>query len=83
MKYSQTFKMTTGHWNPGYENIVSNFVKSKDQYQHALPGTSTLRDIENKSLDRFNLDDIRKHARDVWSQKEIYDQQANLSESLL
>ena len=59
--------MATGHLNPGYGDVVSRLRRAKSANPNLHHG-HRLREMENESVDRHSLEEIRSRAREVWSQ---------------
>ena len=59
--------MATGHLNPGYGDVVSRLRRAKSANPGSLHG-QRLREMENQSVDHLSLEEIRRRAREIWSQ---------------
>lgn len=62
--------MESCHPNPGYGNSVSKMERAQNaKLNNYIPGYNSLRAMENISLDRPTLEDIRRQAREAWTPK--------------
>ena len=74
-------KMTTGHFNPGYGDIISTLRRAKSAGPGMAVGSKSFRETVDYRSDPLLLEHIRSQARETWSKPSVfqtsYDDQFN------